>query len=506
MRRLGLVLASALLLTGLSAPGYAASSGHHLPHFGGRTFLNYGPHKPDVVVNARTGTAFGNVNVGNDTHSVCATTSDTGSPLPTKLCVWYASPSDLTAGADAASDTYVGQVLTALKHVESTYLAAGYRPVEQSADPTPGYGGQMNLYLHNLGGSNGGLYGFTSTDSNSGLNGPQGNDRAAYMVIDNDFVASQYPDANGFPGCAASCSTSIMQVTIAHEFFHATQFAYDAFTADTWIMESTATWAETQVYPSLHDNWLYFDVPDGVLTKPSASLDDNTGSASTLAFYQNFAWIQYLGKVFPAKVGAMPVIVRNIWNYMDSSNGQPAYFSISAINHAIDAASSHAASLPSTWLAFSAGNRHHVLGAQYPISKASWSRTVSPSNLSQAKVGGSVNHLSSQTFVLTPKSLSSTERIHLAVRVANQSGTVAGVTMYYRSGAIRTYPMTFSGGYAMRNFGFDSSSLLKVELTIGAASSTYNGCYSEQTNWACDGGTPAIPKVGYTWTGSFFHL
>lgn len=506
MRRLGVLFSSTLLVIGLGAPALAASGGHQGPHPGARTFLNYGPRKHEVVVNARaTAYAATAVDLSKDTTSICTTTDDSGNPLPTRLCVWYEAPS-LTQDSDVATPTYAAQVLGTLQHVESTYLAAGYRAVEPWDSAAP-YGGQMNLFLHDLGGGSGGLYGYTSTqDQNGGLLSSAGHDRPAYMVIDNDFAASQYPDANGFPGCAGACSTAIMQVTIAHEFFHATQFAYDALTADTWFMESTATWAETQVYPNLHDNWLYFNVPDGVLSNPRVPLDDNAGSSSTEAFYQNFVWNQYLGKAFPARTGAMPTIIRNAWQYLDSRNGQPKYFSVTALNHAIDVASGHTASLASTWLAFSAGNRHHVLGAHYPNSNAVWSRTVSPSNLGQAKVSSAVNHLASQTFVLTPSHLASTERMHLAVRIANPLGTVAGVTMYYRTGAIRTYPLVFSQGYAMRNFGFDSSSLLRVELTIGNASSSYTNCWSGATNWACDGGTPVVSKAGFTWTGSFFHL
>ena len=38
-----------------------------------------------------------------------------------------------------------------------------------------------------------------------------------------------------------------LKVTLAHEFFHAVQFAYD-IGEDTWLMEGTATWMEDQVY------------------------------------------------------------------------------------------------------------------------------------------------------------------------------------------------------------------------------------------------------------------
>ena len=62
-----------------------------------------------------------------------------------------------------------------------------------------------------------------------------------------------------------------MQVTMAHEYNHVLQFTLDSL-QDVWMFESTATWAENQVYPGIDD---YIDyVPDfaGASTVP---LDPN---------------------------------------------------------------------------------------------------------------------------------------------------------------------------------------------------------------------------------------
>ena len=47
--------------------------------------------------------------------------------------------------------------------------------------------------------------------------------------------------------------TNALDVTAAHEFFHAVQFGYDAG-EDSWFMEGTATWMEDEVYDSINDN------------------------------------------------------------------------------------------------------------------------------------------------------------------------------------------------------------------------------------------------------------
>ena len=56
-----------------------------------------------------------------------------------------------------------------------------------------------------------------------------------------------------------------MQVTAAHEYFHAVQFAYDFF-EDGWFMEATATWAEDELYDDVNDNVQY--LPIGPLGRP----------------------------------------------------------------------------------------------------------------------------------------------------------------------------------------------------------------------------------------------
>ena len=45
-------------------------------------------------------------------------------------------------------------------------------------------------------------------------------------------------------------------MTAAHEFFHAVQFAYNAF-QDSWLLESTAAWVEDEAFDSVNDNYQY---------------------------------------------------------------------------------------------------------------------------------------------------------------------------------------------------------------------------------------------------------
>ena len=62
---------------------------------------------------------------------------------------------------------------------------------------------------------------------------------SAYCVVDNDYSPAEFPGVvNGLPA---------LQVTAAHEFFHAVQFAYNAF-QDSWLLESTAAWVEDEAF------------------------------------------------------------------------------------------------------------------------------------------------------------------------------------------------------------------------------------------------------------------
>jgi hypothetical protein len=77
--------------------------------------------------------------------------------------------------------------------------------------------------------------------------------------------------------------------------------------------------------------------------------------------------------------------------------------------------------------------------------------------------------------------------------------------LYYRNGAIRTYPLTFVNGVAVKNIGFSSVDMLRMELTLGNVASTYRSCWTQTEGYSCHG-IPTIDNVGFSWSGSFYHL
>lgn len=114
----------------------------------------------------------------------------------------------------------------------------------------------------------------------------------AFIVMENDFTGFGTPQLGA------------LQVTSAHEFFHAIQFAYNDFSSDSgknrWWMEATATWMEDEIYPAV-DDYLgyiysldeYFD-PDGWFAYPENSLATFNGSFE----YGSIMFIKYLQQRF----------------------------------------------------------------------------------------------------------------------------------------------------------------------------------------------------------------
>ena len=189
----------------------------------------------------------------------------------TDFCVhWVDSSADAPTAANVnnctASPDFVDHVLAALgqaRAVENGQL--GWRnPV---SDGTRGGDPRTDVYLKDLNPPGVGLYGYASTDGGSGRTRP------AYMVLDNDYAASEFPRYLGNYRLPA-------EVTAAHEYNHVLQYAYD-IRQDTWMYESTATWAEEKVFPLDNDYHLYMDTwagnPGLPLTSPDG--DKKYGSA-----------------------------------------------------------------------------------------------------------------------------------------------------------------------------------------------------------------------------------
>lgn len=235
----------------------------------------------------------------------------------TNWCVHYVtSTDDAPPAVDDNANGIPDQVdatLTAMSEVWAKEITDyGYRqPKSDITSTNHGPDGNIDIYLADVGAD--GLYGYcTSDDPNLAYVGTPTYpywDFSAYCVFDNDYSPAQFTVTSGIPA---------LEVTAAHEFFHAVQFAYDA-AEDYWFMEGTATWMEDEVYDGVNDNLAY--LPYGQLGRPRTPVDTGKG----FAMYGNWIFWRFLSEYF-----ADPTVIRAVWRLADGSAVGPDYYSTQA--------------------------------------------------------------------------------------------------------------------------------------------------------------------------------
>src|SRR5919109_771457 len=189
----------------------------------------------------------GDVPVGNGWTVAEAAGSPVCSALPgTGLCVhWVASSSDAPSPTDSSPANgvpdWIDLTLATWETVWTQEIGAiGYR--EPLPDGTLGDDNRLDVYVDDLGSD--GVFGYcTSDDPNVDVPGVFA--VWAYCVVDDDYAPGQYGSVH--------TPQEFLGVTSAHEFNHASQFAYD-WLEDVWLLEGTATNIEETVYPNVNDN------------------------------------------------------------------------------------------------------------------------------------------------------------------------------------------------------------------------------------------------------------
>lgn len=147
-------------------------------------------------------------------------------------------------------------------------------------------------------------YGYTQPEGA----GPEAwNDAISYISVHRNF--SGFPNNDDPDGDQKGAA----KVTVAHEYYHAVQFAYDVG-ENSWFMEASSTWMEDVVFDPVNDNYNYmtefFSVPD-------YALNSNSG----LHMYAAFIWPTFLQENFG--VAIMPQIwdeLRTTTSYVGTGN------------------------------------------------------------------------------------------------------------------------------------------------------------------------------------------
>lgn len=177
---------------------------------------------------------------------------------------WTEAGADALPGGDLDGDGQpdaVARVLGALESADRLYQAEGWRTA--LADDGEGGSDAIDVYLHEVD-----INGYAHP-----IDVGQGLAHACWMEVDKAL-------ANG--------DTLILESVTAHEFHHCVEYAYTPF-ADSWMYESTATWAQ---YRAVVDDVL--EVGASVLwgarlREPERRIDDVGGRFE----YAGFVWVKF---------------------------------------------------------------------------------------------------------------------------------------------------------------------------------------------------------------------
>jgi hypothetical protein len=408
--------------------------------------------------------------------------SDDGYTVPAldtcsaNACVtWVASTPDAPAATDTDGDTipdWVEQTSDVVEEVwahEVTQL--GYRaPKDDSTSTEHGPDGHIDVYIANLGDD--GLYGYcTSDDPNLGPNSTyEFWDASAYCVVDNDYQEFPLP---GLPS---------LQVTVAHEFFHAVQFAYDAF-EDSWYMEGTASWMEDEVYTDVNDNLQY--LADSQLRHPEKPLD--FGTQGYLGWYGSWIFWRFLEEYLADQPD--PSIVRESWEQADGAQGGPDRYSTSALQAALK---QRQWQFRWAYADFGAWNANpaatYAEGDAYPTPPFAGKLTIRSSKPEVGPFVLTMDHLTTGYVLLKPGSgVASNAKIRVAVDGPDYArGPEATLVVKKTSGAISYVAFKLDAdGDGVKTVKFGKGAIASVTLVLTNASIRFT-CW-RNTRYSCQG-------------------
>jgi hypothetical protein len=394
----------------------------------------------------------------------------------TNVCLtWVGSTRDAPDLTDSDGDStpdWVQQALEVLEEVWALEVTSyGFRapkPDDTSAEHGPD--ARLDVYLADIG--DGGLYGYcASDDPNLEPNADYGyGDMSAYCVLDEDFEEFAIPPLQA------------LQVTAAHEFFHAVQWAYDAF-EDLWFTESTATWMEDEVYTDVNDNLQY--LRDSQLRRPARSLD--LGSRRDSGVYGAWVFWRFLAEHLAEQPD--PTIVRHAWEQADGAAGGPDRYSLSALQAALR---------QRQWLFrrayadFGAWNANPGLtyseGSAYPTPPSAGRFTIRSSKPQLGPLVMTLDHLTTGYVSLKPGSgVAADARIRVAVDGPDYArGPEATLVVRSVSGAIEYHRFRLNAnGDGVRRVPFGRGAIASVTLVLTNASTRFR-C-GQNTRFSCRG-------------------
>ena len=393
------------------------------------------------------------------------------------LCVhWTNQGNDAPPAADGNSNQVPDWVEETIEEMETVWdyeiNTLGYRaPLTDERASIDNDGVNFDVYLSDIGTR--GLYGYCTVDDSRTK--PAANykygDFASYCVLDNDFSRSEFP---------TNSPRENLQVTAAHEFFHAVQFAYDAL-EDIWFMEGSAAWIEEQVFDDVNDNRQYLS--SSQFRQPTAPLDASRG----LGVYGGWGFLQYLSERFGTDV------IRKAWERADYSPGGPDNYSIQAIDKVMSKQTNFGDVMGTFGLAINEPKAFLSEGTRFPsateerfmlgrVGASTGWQSYSLDHMSYAPVevrpGGSVKESSRlKVLIDAPGRRTAPEARVMVVRKNGTSGAIQAVRLNRKGNGSVSVP-------------FNPGSVRHVVVALGNTSTDFRRCYSNRTRYSCGGGVP----------------
>ena len=226
-----------------------------------------------------------------------------------RFCVHYVKTT-----ADRAAHGYAAEI-AAIAEFSYAHEVEDLGWAAPRPDGHLGGDARIDIYLKELGQA--GLYGYQASDPGQG----KSRRKHGYLVIDNDYAASEFP---GFdePLDAA-------RVTVAHELNHLLQSGAYSARLDAWMSEATATWIEDKVYPEVDD---YVNYVRAFARAPGAPITAFEGGGG-LKVYGSAVWNHWLEA---GDRGYGSSVVRRGWEVAGLT--APPDFAIGAYGRAITGA------------------------------------------------------------------------------------------------------------------------------------------------------------------------
>lgn len=404
------------------------------------------------------------------------------------LCVHWdenTANTDAPPGADddiTTTPAWVSTTITELQNVWTKEIGTfGYR------EPLPDGDDHFDVYLVDLGPW---YFGYCAPEPDPGS---EFFDAPGYCALDDDFL-----NFCGDLACLPEQAEKFLQVTAAHEFFHAVQFAYDAW-EDIAFMEQTAMWMEDEVYNDVNDNRAY--LRRSALTNPAKPIDYGAGGYE----YGNWIFWRFVSHRYDRDV------VRRAWQLADGSSTGPDYYSIGALRRAL---SERTTSLHSFFAFFGRANRrpaapaHYDEGADadYPAAPLSATYKLGRTGATGWK-SPRLNHLTNRYYAFKPKrSVARKAALRVSVDLPKlKTKPLANLVVFLKSGAVKLKPIALdSAGNGRRRVPFGRAQVKRVELVLtnGSSRIDWGTCWSGLTAYSCGGAVPRDDGGKYAFAAS----